>query len=231
MPRARLVYRKQHTTLALVTRAEARTVGAAIVGRRHVNVKGQRHMFVYLHPNQRASLRRRARGSVVTELVVDGRRVRAYPSLPAGPPVFSSPGVSRRDSLVGARHTVPPPSGGTDDDDFDEEEEAEDEKEYIKEVQEKILDYLNRSDNANNTIKTRVERLNLLGESKEAKRLKSLLTKSNSFDGWIRRKLTQFTSLSLEDRNKLIDLVMKVNKDKRILAEQEGITDLSDKLS
>ena len=49
MPRARLVYRKQHTTLALVTRAEARTVGAAIVGRRHVNVKGQRHMFVYLH--------------------------------------------------------------------------------------------------------------------------------------------------------------------------------------
>ena len=229
MPRARLVYRKQHTTLALVTRAEARTVGAAIVGRRHVNVKGQRHMFVYLHPNQRASLRRRARGSVVTELVVDGRRVRAYPSLPAGPPVFFSPGVSRRDSLVGARHAVPPPPEETDD--FDEEEEEEDEKQYIKDVQEMILNYLNRSDNANNTIKTRVELLNLLGESKEAKRLKSLLTKSNSFDGWIRRKLTQFTSLSLEDRNKLIDLVMKVNKDKRILAEQEGITDLSDKLS
>ena len=185
-------------------------------------------MFVYLHPNQRASLRRRARGSVVTELVVDGRRVRAYPSLPAGPPVFSSPGVSRRNSLVGAQHTVPPPSGGRDDDDFDEEE---DEKEYIKRVQGKILDYLNRSDNANNTIKTRVKRLRLLGEPEEAKRLESLLTKWNIFDGWIRRKLTQFTSLSLEDRNKLIDLVMKVNKDKRILAEQEGITDLSDKLS
>lgn len=223
MPRARLVYRKQHTTLALVTRAEARTVGAAIVGRRHVNVKGQRHMFVYLHPNQRASLRRRARGSVVTELVVDGRRVRAYPSLPAGPPVFFSPGVSRRDSLVDA----PPPSEGTDDDDFDEEE---DEKEYIKRVQEKILDYLNRSGNANNTIKTRVKRLILLGESKEAKRLESLLTKWNSFDDQIRQGLTQFTSLSLEERNDLIDLVTNVNKGKRGLAEREGIKDLSDKL-
>ena len=226
MPRARLVYRKQHTTLALVTRAEARTVGAAIVGRRHVNVKGQRHMFVYLHPNQRASLRRRARGSVVTELVVDGRRVRAYPSLPAGPPVFFSPGVSRRDSLVDARLTVPPPSEGTDDDYFD----TDDEEAYIKRVQEKISDYLNRSDNANNTIETRVKRLILLGESKEAKRLESLLTKWNDFDDRIREGSRQFTSLSLEDRNDLIDLVMKVNKGKRNLAERGGITDLSDKL-
>ena len=134
--------------------------------------------------------------------------------------------MSRRDSLVDA----PPPSEGTDDDDFDEEEEEEDEKQYIKDVQEMILNYLNRSDNANNTIKTRVKRLILLGESKEAKRLESLLTKWNSFDDQIRQGLTQFTSLSLEERNDLIDLVTNVNKGKRGLAEREGIKDLSDKL-
>ena len=78
----RLVYRKNNRTLALVTRAEARLVGAAVAGRQRVDVRGQRHVFVHLRPSQRALLRRRARGSVMTKLVVDGKRVRAYPPLP-----------------------------------------------------------------------------------------------------------------------------------------------------
>jgi hypothetical protein len=81
MTRSRVSYRKRDRTLALVTRDEARLVGAAAVGGRSMDVKGQRHVLAYLHPNQRAFLKRRARRSVATELVVDGKQVRAYPPI------------------------------------------------------------------------------------------------------------------------------------------------------
>ena len=93
--RSRVSYRKRDKTLALVTREEARLVGAAAVGGRSMDVKGQRHVLAYLRPNQRAFLKRRARRSVATELVVDGRRVRAYPALRNLPPVFADPRPGR----------------------------------------------------------------------------------------------------------------------------------------
>jgi hypothetical protein len=197
MPRprlARLVYRKQDTTLALVTRAEARTVGAAIVGRRRVNVKGQRHMFVYLHPNQRASLRRQARGSVVTDLVVDGRRVRAYPTM-TGP--------------------------------ADVVDEEEDEKEYIKNIHEEILEYLNRSDNLTESFKNRAARFRLLGMPEEAKRLDTLINLWNRGDGHVRKGLTEFTSLGLEERNALVDMVIELDTRKEEAAGEEGFSDFA----
>jgi len=218
MPRprlARLVYRKQDTTLALVTRAEARTVGAAIVGRRRVNVKGQRHMFVYLHPNQRASLRRQARGSVVTDLVVDGRRVRAYPTMtgPAWPRMQQEEEAGNDDAnprLVGP--------GRFEDDVVDEEK-------TIKEIQEEILEYLNRSDNLTESFKNRAARFRVLGMPDKANRLETLIKLWNRWDGHVREGLTEFTSLGLEERNALVDLVIELDTRKEEAAGEEGFSD------
>lgn len=175
-------------------------------------------MFVYLHPNQRASLRRQARGSVVTELVVDGRRVRAYPTMtgPAWPRMQEEEEAGNNDTdprLVGPGRF--------------EDDVVEDEKEYIKKIQKEILKYLDRSDNLTKTFENRAARFRVLEMPEKAKRLESLIKLWNRWDRDVRLGLTEFTSLPLEERNALVDLVIELDTRKQEAAGKEGFSDFA----